>query len=244
MFRIKICGITSVEDAALAVEAGADALGLNFCEMSPRYVAPGRAAQIAAAAPAEVVVVGVFVNATVDEIVEIQRQVGLDMIQLHGAEPAVVVHQLRAAPLLRVNRPATGGGFQCDDIGIIRAIRSTENNLNAACQFLAELERENPQPKDERGVSGLLLDAYDPRAFGGTGRTLDWHAVQSERARIHVPLILAGGLTAENVAAAISTARPDAVDVASGVESAPGCKDPVKTRAFVAAARRAFAELQ
>src|SRR4051794_184788 len=112
MFKIKICGITTPEDALLAAEAGADAIGLNFYEKSPRFVSPQRGAEISGSLTLEVCVVGDFVNATVDRIVATQQASALHAIQLHGDEPPTVIFQLRAAPLYKVNHP-TANGFAC-----------------------------------------------------------------------------------------------------------------------------------
>jgi phosphoribosylanthranilate isomerase len=216
VFRIKICGITTAEDGLRAARAGADAVGLNFFPESPRFVNREAAREIAAALPGEVTRVGVFVNADLSEMVETAETVGLDVIQLHGDEPPVVVGQL--APR-SVNR-----AFRCRDSG-----------LTPVRDYLDECRRRGSLPQS------VLLDAFAPDKYGGTGQCLDWTAVRGAGEQLGgLPIVLAGGLTPENVGAAIAAARPAAVDTAGGVESAPGVKDAAKLVAFVAAARTAF----
>jgi phosphoribosylanthranilate isomerase len=214
VFRIKICGITSVEDALLAAEAGADAIGLNFYERSPRYVTTERAKEICLALPAGVAKVGVFVNSLPKGIAAMAERVGLDVIQLHGDEGPDFLGSLGKLP-------------------VIKAFRCRESTLNSVRAFLTLC----PEPSFPIAV---LLDAHAPGSYGGTGQVLDWRRLQAERHQLlGLPLILAGGLTPQNVAEAIRVARPDAVDTASGVEVSPGKKDPAKVRAFISAAKGA-----
>jgi len=215
MFRVKICGITSVDDAQIACAAGADAIGLNFYSGSPRYCHPDRAKAIAASVPG-VCKVGVFVNASAEEICQIAENVRLDLVQLHGDE---------TPELLRSIRP----------LGVVRAFRVSDD-LSSASEYLRQCHALMCVPRM------LLVDAAKPGQYGGTGDTLDWNWLG--RNRVHLgglPLVLAGGLNAENVATAIDAARPWGVDTASGVESSPGQKSPARVRAFVAAARQALA---
>jgi phosphoribosylanthranilate isomerase len=221
MFRIKICGITRPEDALVAAEAGADAIGLNFFPRSKRHVGVERAAEIAAVLPPGIVKVGVFVDAEPRAIEAAHDAVRFDLLQLHGGEPPeylAALHDSGLANLPVVRALACGG-----------TLTHVEEYLDR-CRDLGCLPR------------AVLLDAAVPGAQGGTGVTCDWGAA----ARYHEvpaapPLVLAGGLTASNVAAAIATVRPAAVDVASGVESGPGRKDAEQVRRFVAAARAAAA---
>ena len=242
MFRIKICGITSAEDALLAAEAGADAIGLNFYAQSPRYVAADQAADIAERlrevyAPEQVQVVALFVNHTVEEILWTIREADLFgpglCIQLHGDEPPELLRELQSHGL-----GATGHLLQATGhvptVPVIRAFRCEGADFSAVDGYLSECERPSASPQ------AVLLDAFQPGIYGGSGLRADWPALQQWRPSLRVPLILAGGLTAENVANAIATVRPSAVDVASGVESVPGKKDYAKTMAFVAAAKQAF----
>jgi phosphoribosylanthranilate isomerase len=233
MFQIKICGITTVDDALLAAEAGADAIGLNFYAKSPRCVTAERAQEIVAAvrssyAADKVAMYAVCVNAAPDEIRQFLDPAGRGIIpgwgiQLHGDEPPAAIREVRHL----VNTP------------VVRAFRCRDSNLADVASYLAECRNLDAMP------AAILLDAFAPGSYGGTGHVVDWPAVGSRGEQLFgLPLVLAGGLTPENVAAAIATARPDAVDVASGVESSPGKKDPDKVRAFLAAAKGAFAKLQ
>jgi len=214
VFQFKICGVTTLDDARAAVAAGVDVVGLNFYTASPRCVGPDMAQSIAGEVSATA---GVFVNASADEINNLADLVGLNWIQLHGDEPAAMLADLRAdLPIIRVRCLGDTGG---------QAIRDALD----ACR------------KAGREPSAVLVDARAPGQFGGTGKTVDWSALADHRDWLgDVPLILAGGLTAVNVAEAIAAVRPAAVDTASGVESAPGVKDSAKMQAFVDAARAAF----
>ncbi len=206
---VKICGITSAEDARVAVEAGADALGFVFWQMSPRRVDLARAAAIARELPPFVLRVGVFVDAPRDELARVADAVGLDLLQLHGEEPPDAFAGLprRALKAVRVGR-----GF---------SVEESLRYLPAAAGLLLDtrLPGETQLP-------------------GGTGVPFDWSLVKGLAARVPF-LVLAGGLGPANVADAIRAVRPQAVDVSSGVETLPGRKDPAKIKAFVAAARAA-----
>jgi phosphoribosylanthranilate isomerase len=203
--RVKVCGITRPEDAELAVELGAWALGFILWDGSKRAADPAVAARIAAALRRRVQLVGVFVNPALDEVARAAEELHLTHVQLHGDE---------------------GPSF-CAEVGrrtgakIIKAMR-----VEAAASF-QDLER-------FRNVDFHLLDTAARGLRGGSGETWDW--ALAGRHRSSIPLILSGGLTAENVAAGIAAVDPYAVDVASGVEAAPGMKDPDKLRAFMAAA--------
>jgi phosphoribosylanthranilate isomerase len=205
--RIKHCGITSLEDAHRAAEAGAWALGMIFWPGSPRRCEPGEAQLIGAALRRTVNLAGVFVNATLDEIDDVAQLAGLSLVQLHGDEgPAFCTEVARR----------TGAK-------VIKATRvRSRAELQAAAAFHTEFH---------------LLDAYVEGMPGGTGATLDWALVRD--ARLNAPVILSGGLTPDNVAAAIAATQPFAVDVASGTELVPGVKDPQKLEAFAAAVRGA-----
>ncbi|MEM9354342.1 MAG: phosphoribosylanthranilate isomerase [Planctomycetota bacterium] len=213
MFRIKICGVTRPEDARLAVEAGADAVGLNFYEKSPRRVPAGSQGAIVAAV-GQALPVGVFVNAPASAI----AATGLVAVQLHGDEPPAFLGKLPAdRRIIRARRPGPEG------------LREVKQDLQAC------LESSGHMPH------AVLLDASVPGAYGGTGHRLDWQRLTDHKTVLgDIPLILAGGLTPDNIAEAIRAVRPDGVDVASGVESAPGIKDPAKVRDFVAAASEAM----
>ena len=205
--RVKFCGITRIEDAREAVRLGAWAIGLNHWRASPRRCEPAAAVEISSELRRSVHVVGVFVNATLDEIVRRAEDEQLAMVQLHGDE---------GPDLCRAVARRTG----CK---VIKALRVH----SAADVRAAEIYRTDYH----------LFDAYRPGAPGGTGESFDWELAATHRPGI--PMILAGGLTPENVAGAIEVARPFAVDVASGIESGPGIKDHALMAAFAERARLA-----
>jgi phosphoribosylanthranilate isomerase len=203
--RVKICGITRLEDAMLAVELGAVALGFNFYPPSPRQIAPSAAAEIMRRLPPFVTPVGVFADETdAEHVAAVAREARVIAVQLHGPRFPESSGPLVGIPLIRA--VAVRQGFKPEELGHLKA-------------------------------SAFLLDTFDPNLCGGTGKTFNWR-VAREAAR-YGPIILAGGLTPENVGEAVRTVRPFAVDVASGVESAPGIKDAVRLRAFFAAVEEA-----
>lgn len=199
--RVKICGITRADDALLAAELGAAALGFNFCPRSPRCLAPQAAAEIIRQLPPFVVTVGVFADETEGEhVAAVAREAGVVAIQLHG--PRYPAPEAALDRFLLIRAVAVREGFNAEELRGLAA-------------------------------SAFLLDGFDPNLLGGTGKTFDWNlAIEAKR---FGPVILAGGLTPENVGEAVRRVRPYAVDVASGVESAPGVKDAAKLRAFLTA---------
>jgi phosphoribosylanthranilate isomerase len=201
MIRVKICGITNLEDALLAVDAGADALGFVFCEASPRHLSPVQAAGIIRHLPPFIQTVGLFVNETLSLVNETADACGLDIVQLHGEETPQFCAGVRRR--------------------VIKALRVRDS---------ASLE-----PMASYPVSAFLLDAWSPTAHGGTGRTFNWEIAADAAGRGRI--VLAGGLTADNVADAIRRVSPCGVDVSSGVEAAPGHKDATKTREFIRKAK-------
>lgn len=203
MVRIKICGITRVEDALAAAAAGADAIGLVFYAPSPRAVSAEQARQIISALPPFVTSVGLFVNASAQEVRAVLAEVPLDVLQFHGDEPADFCKQF-GRPYLKALRVRAG------------------DDLNALAAQWPE-------------ASGILLDSYKAGVPGGTGEIFDWSLIPTERTW---PLVLAGGLAAENVADAITRAAPWAVDVSGGVEQAKGIKDADKINSFVREVKR------
>lgn len=218
MFRIKICGIKTLADAQTAADAGADAIGLNFYEKSPRYVPREIATEIAGAMPDEVTLVGVFVNKSAEQTNDIATTVGLHAIQLHGDEPPSLLGEL--------NR----------ECRIVRARRWGERGLHEVAEDLVACSEIGGRRAD-----AVLLDAAIAGQFGGTGSKLPWIELKDYPQWLgETPLILAGGLNPENVREAIVAVRPGSVDVASGVESSPGVKDREKMRSFIQAARSAF----
>jgi phosphoribosylanthranilate isomerase len=219
-FRIKICGITRRADGQAAADAGADAVGLNFVPTSPRRVSPEAARQIAQSLPGRVCKVGVFVNADLTDMVRIAAEVGLDALQLHGDEPPEDIGRL-------------------GPISLIRAFRLQASGVAPLLDYLARCRELGRLP------DAVLVDAFQPGRYGGTGQVADWPLVRQLVTQLSpLPVVLAGGLTPDNVGAAIDAATPAAVDTASGVESAPGWKDPALVRAFVLRAQTAFSQCQ
>jgi phosphoribosylanthranilate isomerase len=212
MTRIKVCGITSVRDAVACANAGADAIGLVFAK-SPREIALRKAKEIAAEVPPFVSIVGVFVNARASTIVRTVLEVGLSEVQLHGDESPILASSL--------------GGIR-----VIKALQVCDKS------FLEKVRR-----FAKAGVGAILLDAYSPTARGGSGRRFDWDLLTGARDGGSLdsapPIILAGGLTPQNVRAAVRRIRPWGVDVSTGVESEPGIKSAKKISRFVAAVRSA-----
>jgi phosphoribosylanthranilate isomerase len=206
MVRVKICGVTLPEDALLAAELGADAIGLNFYSESPRCISPYSAQNSTRHLPPFVSSVGVFVNWDAAPVIALAAALRLSAAQLHGEESPKLAAEI------------------AKKISVIQAFRVGEG---------AAL----PPFSKYKSASAFLLDAVAADKFGGTGQQTDWNraAVAAKSHRI----ILAGGLTPENVAEAIRVVRPYAVDVASGVESKPGKKDPAKLRAFFSEVARA-----
>jgi phosphoribosylanthranilate isomerase len=209
MVRIKICGITSVADAEIAARLGADAIGLNFYAGSPRCLSEERAQAILARLPPLVEPIGLFVNEPFAALHAVAQRLGLRTLQVHGARLEV----LPAGPYRYI--PA----FAVRDAASLAALDA----YVASCR--------------EHMPAAVLVDAHVPGAYGGTGRQAPWELLATYRAP--APLILAGGLTADNVAEAIRQVRPYGVDVASGVESSPGVKDAEKMRRFIEAVRLA-----
>jgi len=233
MFHVKICGITNESDARLAAEAGADAIGLNFVAGSPRQVEPTAARAVAAAVPGGVLKVGVFAGTPAEDIRRLVELVGLDAVQLHGhlfgddpaTDPPSRCVELAGLPVIRAIRmeAAAAGG---DPLAAARRWIAMARSLGAAPALVI--------------IDAAVALGTDPGRLGGTGATVDW-AAHRLAAPQDVAMALAGGLTPENVAQAIRGSGAGAVDTASGVESVPGRKDPLKVRAFVAAARSALA---
>ena len=198
MVKVKVCGITRVDDALLASDLGASAVGFVFWPRSPRCLAPAEARRIAARLPGDVAPVGVFVDPEADEVRQVVEEVGLAAVQLHGDEPPAFCRGLPYRVIKAVG---------VDGAAATRA---------AATAVPAE--------------ATVLLDARDPERRGGTGRTVDWEIAAGVAAERRA--FLAGGLRAANARAAIRAVRPYGLDVSSGVESAPGRKDPALLRAF------------
>jgi phosphoribosylanthranilate isomerase len=206
MVRVKICGITSAADAQAAIDAGANLIGFNFYDKSPRRIAEAEAAKIRAQLPRRVKAVGIFVNRLPADIIALRSSLELDVVQLHGDEPPEAVAEIAPA------------------VPVIKAFR---------------VEPEFPLTSLDEYSSAFafLFDAAHTGQYGGTGRTTDWDVAR--RAALRYRIILAGGLKVENVAAAVRIVRPYGIDVASGVESSLGKKDPGRLREFIQEVRRA-----
>jgi phosphoribosylanthranilate isomerase len=203
--RTKICGITRLEDALLAVELGADALGFNFYRPSPRYIAPDAARGIIQQLPPFVIPVGVYANETdMNHVTAVAAEAGVGAIQLHGPQFPEIAGLPAGYSLIRA--VAVGKDFKAESLTTLQA-------------------------------NAFLLDAFHPELSGGTGKRFDWQLARD--ANRYGAIILAGGLNPGNVGRAIQEVRPYAVDIASGVESAPGQKDPALLRAFFAAVQEA-----
>lgn len=203
MTRVKSCGITNLDDAELAVELGAWAVGLILWPGSVRACEPAAAEQIGAALHRRSEIAGVFVNATLDDVALAADRYGLTLLQLHGDEGPIYCREAARRTGCKVIK-----AVRVKDAASVRGIEAY-------------------------GTDFHMLDAYVPGVRGGTGETFAWDLLRHHRGS--VPVVLSGGLTADNVAEAIATTRPYAVDSASGTESAPGRKDPAKLEALVRA---------
>lgn len=202
MVRVKICGITNLEDALQSIDAGAHALGFNFYPQSPRYIEPAAARRIILQLPASILCVGVFVNLPdAEQVKRLASEAGVQAVQLHGDESPAYCQKLK-------------------DLFVIKALRV---NSDFEPERAARYETE-----------AVLLDGFSPVAYGGAGQGFDWSVARRCRELV-AKLFLAGGLNANNVAAAIACVQPYAVDACSGLESSPGRKDMAKVRAFIEA---------
>ena len=205
--RVKICGITRLEDAREAARLGTDAIGLVFYAKSPRAVSAIQGAAIANCLPPFVTTVGLFVDPEPSEVEAVMSELPLDLIQFHGNESPEFC--------ARFGRP------------YLKAIRMRDGiDLVAECEHYHE-------------ARGLLLDTYQPGVPGGTGEAFDWDRVPPELAN---SIVLAGGLSPQNVGAAIKQVRPYAVDVSGGVEASKGVKDAAKMAAFIGEVKRVESE--
>lgn len=215
MIRVKICGVTTSIDAAFAAECGADAVGLNFYPKSPRFLDADRASAVVRQLPPSVSAVGVFVTEPPQGVRAVADALRLSAIQTYDMRH----REIDFSTVLHI------AAFRVEGAGTLSSI--TE---------YVQARQNSSQP-----LAAVLVDAFDPGEMGGTGRRAPWDLLAGYDPG--VPVVLAGGLTPDNVAEAIHTVRPAGVDVASGVESAPGVKDPGKVRAFIQAAREAAAGL-
>jgi len=232
VFRVKICGVTTAADAAMVAAAGADAIGLNFVPGSPRQLDLARGRVVAAAVPPGVLRVGVFAGASAADMLRLARELALDAVQLHGhldgdREP--------------IDPP--GRCRELDEVSVIRAVRLDRSRtglagLASAREWIAAAATAGSVPAMVI-VDAAVTDSTAPGHLGGTGALVDWGTL-AQAGSLEMPMALAGGLTPDNVAEAIRITGLRAVDTASGVESAPGQKDPQKVRDFVTRARQAL----
>lgn len=207
--KIKICGITNLDDARVAIEAGADMLGFNFYRLSSRFIEPGEARKIIESVESEsgVVAVGIFVDEPIESAVETVRISGVAAVQLHGDESVAYCAELKSA---------------LNGITIIKALRVSDS-------FRPETVTSYP-------VEAIMLDAFHDNLRGGTGKVIDW-TIAKRTGELVPQLFLSGGLSPENVAEAVARVRPFAIDACSRLELSPGRKDPARVKAFVRAAR-------
>jgi phosphoribosylanthranilate isomerase len=210
---VKICGITRPQDAELAAGLGATALGFVFWPNSPRSVSAQAAKAMTANVPASVLKVGVFVDQRAEDVARMMDEAGLDIAQLHGHESPEYCRQLTVR--LKADTTATPV-VSAFSRTLIKAIGMTDNGSTRIDDFDPDVV--------------LLVDAHDPARFGGTGKTVNWDSAREIAAARRT--ILAGGLNAANIRLAVRSVRPYGVDVSSGVESAPGVKDPSRLRTF------------
>lgn len=208
MTAIKICGITRKEDALAAARHGANAIGLVFYTKSPRHVTAVQAVELMQALPPFVMSVGLFVDASIEDVMQTLGSVRLDLLQFHGDETPDYCRQI----------------FRQSGVPYIKALR-VKPDVDLLQYALGYQD-----------AKALLLDAYVEGIHGGTGATFDWALIPK---KLPLPVVLSGGLTPENVTAAVKAARPWAVDVSSGVESSKGIKDAARIAAFVTGVRNA-----
>jgi phosphoribosylanthranilate isomerase len=235
VFHVKICGVTTAADAEMVAAAGGDAIGLNFVPGSPRQLDLARGREVADAIPAGVLRVGVFAGTPAAEIRRIAHELALDAIQLHGhldgdrepVDPPGLCRELVGLPVIRAVRLETS--------------RPGIDALAEARRWIAAAAAAGASPVMAI-IDAAVLRGTAPGRLGGTGERVDWTAL-AQAGSLPVPMAVAGGLTPDNVAEAIRITGLSTVDTASGVEAAPGRKDPRKVRDFIAAARRGLEAL-
>ncbi|HLH07753.1 MAG TPA: phosphoribosylanthranilate isomerase [Terriglobales bacterium] len=222
MTWVKICGTTTLEDAQLAVEAGANAIGFVFAA-SPRRVSPEQVRTIVKELPESVEKIGIFVNETAEHIRTIIKATGLTGVQLHGHESEHLQAEVNAMQTVWGRKPK-----------LYRALHLPES-------FAGEMNVGFSWPEGDARPDALLLDTVSAGVRGGTGKKFDWQAAVPlvEAVQTQIPVIIAGGLNPENVGGAIRLFQPFGVDVVSGIEASPGKKDPEKLREFARAVKRA-----
>lgn len=209
MVKIKICGITNLDDARFGVEAGADMLGFNFYRPSPRFIEPDEARKIidSIERDGEVMTVGIFVDEPLESVIRTVHVSGVDAVQLHGDESVAYCAELKSA---------------LNGTTIIKALRVSDSF--------------QPETATSYKVDAIMLDAFHDGLRGGTGKVIDWTIARQTRELVP-QFFLSGGLSPENVADAVARVQPYAVDACSRLELSPGRKDPLRVKAFVRAAR-------
>ncbi len=219
MTKVKICGITNLDDALLCAKFGADALGFNFYDKSPRYIAPGSVKEIDRTLRErfEVLTVGVFVDEPIERVLRIAIDSNVDVIQLHGNESPAYFERI----------------IELSGLSVIKAFRVTNDlTLGHLGQFAIKEDRDNFE------MDGMLLDADAHGVYGGSGEVADWDFARNASDQFN-RIYLAGGLNKDNIDTAIKAVRPFGVDAASGVEARKGKKDPQKLEAFIKNAKNA-----
>jgi phosphoribosylanthranilate isomerase len=228
--RIKLCGVRRVADAVLCADAGADEIGIVLAPASRRRVSTAEARAIRAALPARTALVGVFLDATLRELIEAARAVPLSAVQLHGEAPDLAALAALRLPIYRA--------LQVDGTASLDALGSRGGVSGAGVSgAIASAAVASAAGAVLSGYARVLLDGP---GGGGAGARFDWALARAARLRFSSPLFVAGGLTDENVAEAVRVSAADGVDVSSGIEGEDGFKDAVRVRAFVAAATAAF----
>lgn len=226
--KLKYCGLTRTEDVDVAIACGVDAIGLNFYPPSPRSVGTELARQLTLTIAKRAMVVGVFVNMSPEDVGQIVLACDLDCVQLHGDETPEWMNQAASVPSLQ-------------GISVIKAVawRGIPEDQEMVNQW--RLGVQSQQGNDLQNLPrllGFLVDSFDPIQRGGTGKTARWDLLYPRPTEFQgVPILLAGGIKPENVAQSLRIAKPEGIDVASGIESAPGIKDPDKMRAVAEAFR-------
>lgn len=224
--KLKYCGLTRAEDVDAAIACGVDAIGLNFFEASPRCVGIEQARCLTLAIKKRVMAVGVFVNMAPDRVGEIVRACDLDCVQLHGDERPEWMARASSISSLR-------------GISVIKAVswRGTQEDreIVESWRLFAESQNEVNDPNVSKLI-GFLVDSFDPIQRGGTGKTARWDLLYPRPPELQgVPILLAGGIREDNATESLQTAKPEGIDVASGIESAPGIKDKSKMQSIALA---------
>lgn len=223
MVKVKICGITNLEDALASIGAGCDALGFVFYKKSPRYINPQEAAKIIRGLPQGILKIGVFVNSRASAIKDIAKLCNLDILQFHGSESPEFCQRFKSYKIIKAFR--------------INPVRNTKQIKNSIIVSNGVKDKIDLAKILKYKTFAYLFDTFVKSKPGGTGRKFNWELLKFLD-KIKQPVFLSGGLDAGNVTAAIKLARPDWVDVSSSVEAGPGKKDAKKVKEFIQAVRK------